>query len=146
MLPVNAVGERLEGKPHEPFDGGREETGASRPMMPCSARRLPPLHLTHGSTRRREETNANRPQPRQAPPADPTCGRESPMRNGVPVRDHGGRRDRSGLGRGADLSMEMPGSRSLGGSRPRGWSNTGFVVPGGRPARPSGVNVLVIVP
>lgn len=25
MLPVNAVGERLEGKPHEPFDGGAEE-------------------------------------------------------------------------------------------------------------------------
>ena len=30
MLPVNAVGERLEGKPHEPFDGGELETG--RPM------------------------------------------------------------------------------------------------------------------
>jgi len=25
MLPVNAVGERLEGKPHEPFDGRAEE-------------------------------------------------------------------------------------------------------------------------
>ncbi len=30
MLPVNAVGERLEGKPHEPFDGGELET--ERPM------------------------------------------------------------------------------------------------------------------
>jgi hypothetical protein len=26
MLPVNAVSERLEGKPHEPFDGGELET------------------------------------------------------------------------------------------------------------------------
>lgn len=26
MLTVNAVGERLEGKPHEPFDGRVEET------------------------------------------------------------------------------------------------------------------------
>jgi len=32
MLPVNAVGERLEGKPHEPFDGGAEETRWSRPV------------------------------------------------------------------------------------------------------------------
>jgi transposase InsO family protein len=29
---VNAVGERLEGKPHEPFDGGAEETRWSRPV------------------------------------------------------------------------------------------------------------------
>ena len=29
MLPVNAVGERLEGKPHEPFDGEGLETDTS---------------------------------------------------------------------------------------------------------------------
>jgi hypothetical protein len=44
MLPVNAVGERLEGKPHEPFDGGAEETRWSRPV----ARLRSTLHFTHG--------------------------------------------------------------------------------------------------
>jgi hypothetical protein len=44
MLPVNAVGERLEGKPHEPFDGGAEETRWSRPV----ARLRSTLQVMHG--------------------------------------------------------------------------------------------------
>src|SRR6266540_6488810 len=46
MLPVNAVGERLEGKPHEPFDGGAEETRWSRPV----ARLRSTLHRMPGLT------------------------------------------------------------------------------------------------
>src|SRR2546426_10752109 len=41
MPAVKDVGEPCEGKPHARFDGGREETNASRPT-PCGARRLPP--------------------------------------------------------------------------------------------------------
>jgi|GEM_PF-6901426 len=67
MLPVNAVGERLEGKPHEPFDGGRKETSAInqnlklgfRParlstmaraggLAMSSSRLSPTLHRKHG--------------------------------------------------------------------------------------------------
>jgi hypothetical protein len=40
MLPVNAVGERLEGKPHEPFDGG----GGGNALVKASG--APPLYPT----------------------------------------------------------------------------------------------------
>ena len=73
MLPVNAVGERLEGEPHEPFDGEGLETDASdhggvkpKPQrgnpaartLPtyrrawCAPRQPFTLHRTHGSTGR----------------------------------------------------------------------------------------------
>ena len=41
MPTVKDVGEPCEGKPHARFDGGREETNASRPRR-NGARRLPP--------------------------------------------------------------------------------------------------------
>ncbi len=41
MPAVKDVGEPCAGEPHARFDGGREETSASRPR-PCGARRLPP--------------------------------------------------------------------------------------------------------
>jgi hypothetical protein len=41
MPAVKDVGEPCEGKPHARFDGGWEETNASR-LMPRGARRLPP--------------------------------------------------------------------------------------------------------
>ncbi len=77
MLPVNAVGERLEGKPHEPFDGEGLEMErirlrwrnavdrAGKPPVrtlptygrPRYALRQPfTLHRTHGSRRRALET------------------------------------------------------------------------------------------
>ena len=65
MLPVNAVGERLEGKPHEPFDGGAEETRWSRPV----ARLRSSLRFTSGSEVRAGETD--RPKGRHRAPARP---------------------------------------------------------------------------
>ena len=65
MLPVNAVGERLEGKPHEPFDGGAEETRWSRPV----ARLRSTLPRTSGSEVRAGETD--HPKGRYRAPARP---------------------------------------------------------------------------
>jgi hypothetical protein len=52
MLPVNAVGERLEGKPHEPFDGGAEETRWSRPVARLRST-LPRTSGSEGGLRKR---------------------------------------------------------------------------------------------
>ena len=45
MPPVKDVGEPGAGEPHARFDGGREETSASR-LLPCGVRRLPPTRPT----------------------------------------------------------------------------------------------------
>jgi hypothetical protein len=53
MPAVKDVGEPCEGEPHARFDGGREETNASRPK-PRGARRLPPTRpLSPGSLKPR---------------------------------------------------------------------------------------------